>query len=47
MALSCSKKCACNCLNCLNSFRLDKKLKEHGNVCNNYDYCYIEMPKSV
>ena len=35
---------------CLNivvyiSFRLDKKLKEHENVCNNYDYCYIEMPK--
>ena len=35
------------CLNCLHSFRLDKKLKKHENVCNNYDYCYIEKPKSV
>ena len=33
------------CLNCLQSFRTENKLKEHGNVCKNHDYCYIEMPK--
>ena len=32
-------------LNCLHSFRTENKLKEHENVCNNHDYCYIEMPK--
>ena len=21
------------------------KLKKHNNVCENHDYCYVEMPK--
>ena len=33
------------CLNCLHSFRTENKLKKHENICKNYDYCYIEMPK--
>ena len=33
------------CLNCLHSFRIRNKLKEHENVCKNYGCCYIEMPK--
>ena len=32
------------CLNCLHSYRTKDKLKLHGNVCENHDYCYIEMP---
>ena len=33
------------CINCLNSFRTKSKLKKHKDVCENHDYCYIEMPK--
>ena len=33
------------CINCLNSFRTKNKLKKHKDVCENHDYCYIEMPK--
>ena len=33
------------CLNCLNSFSTENKLKEHENVCKNHNHCYIEMPK--
>ena len=33
------------CINCLHSFRSESKLKNHKNVCENYDYFYIEMPK--
>ena len=33
------------CLNCLDSFSKENKLKEHENVCKNHDCCYIEMPK--
>ena len=33
------------CLNCLHSFRTKNKLKSHGNVCENHDYCHIEMPE--
>ena len=25
-------------------FRTKEKLKEHKKVCNNHDYCYLEMP---
>ena len=32
------------CLNCLHSFRTDKKLKEHERLCNNHDYCEPLMP---
>ena len=33
------------CLNCLHSFRTENKIKEHENVCENHDYCCIEMSK--
>ena len=33
------------CLNYLHSFRTENKLKQHGNICKNYECCYIEMPK--
>ena len=29
------------CLNCFHSFRTEKKLKKHKNVCENHDYCYV------
>ena len=32
------------CLNCFHSYRTEKKLKKHGKVCNDHDYCYVEMP---
>ena len=33
------------CLNCFHSFTTENKLKNHYNICKNYDYCYVEMPK--
>ena len=32
------------CLDCLHSFRTDNALKRHERLCDNNDYCYIEMP---
>ena len=32
------------CLGCLHSFRTDNKLKKHEKLCNNHDYCHVEMP---
>ena len=32
------------CLGCLHSFRTDNALKKHGRLCNNHDYCHIEIP---
>ena len=32
------------CLGCLHSFQADKKLKDHERLCNNHNYCHIEMP---
>ena len=32
-------------LNCFHSYRTENKLKKHKNVCENHDYCYVEMPK--
>ena len=26
-------------------YRTKNKLKQHENLCKNYDYCFIEMPK--
>ena len=31
------------CLNCLHSYRTENKLKKDEKVCNDYDYCYVEM----
>ena len=33
------------CLNCFHSHRTHNKLKKHERVCNNHDYCYVEIPK--
>ena len=32
------------CLNCFHSYRTKNKLKKHERVCNDQDYCYVEMP---
>ena len=31
-------------LNCFHPYRTKEKLKKHENVCNDHDYCYVEMP---
>ena len=33
------------CLNCFHSYGTLNKLKKHERVCNNNDYCRIDMPK--
>ena len=32
------------CLNCFDSYSTEKKLKKDERVCNDQDYCYVEMP---
>ena len=32
-------------LNCFQSFTTENKLKKHKKVCENHDYCYVEMPE--
>ena len=34
------------CLGCLHSFRTDNALKKHERLCNNHDYCHVEMPNN-
>ena len=31
-------------LNCFHSYSTENKLKKHEKVCNDHDYCYVEMP---
>ena len=31
------------CLNCFHSYSTEKELKKHEKVCNDHDYCYVEM----
>ena len=33
------------CLNCFHSYLTLNKLKRHERICNNHDYCCIDMPK--
>ena len=33
------------CLNCFHSYGTLNKLKKHERVCNNHDYCRIDMPE--
>ena len=33
------------CLNCFHSYKTHNKLKKQERVCNNHDYCYVDMPK--
>ena len=32
------------CLNCFHSFRTKNKLESHKKICENHDYCHVEMP---
>ena len=32
------------CLNCFQSYTTENKLKNHKKVCENHDYCYVEIP---
>ena len=32
------------CLGCLHLFRTDNALKGHERLCDNHDYCHVEMP---
>ena len=32
------------CLNCFKLYSTKKKLEKHEKVCNDHDYCYVEMP---
>ena len=32
------------CLNCFHSYSTEKKVKKNKRVCNDHDYCYVEMP---
>ena len=33
------------CLNCFQSYTTENKIKKHKNVCENHDYCYVEIPE--
>ena len=33
------------CSNCFTSFRTENKLKRDKNICENHDYCYVELPE--
>ena len=33
------------CLNCFHSYRTKSSFKMHKKVCENNDYCYVEMPE--
>ena len=33
------------CLNCFHSYSTKEKLNKHRNVCEDRDYCYVEMPE--
>ena len=32
------------CLNCFHSYRTENKLEAHKKICENNDYCHVEMP---
>ena len=34
----------CYCLNCFRSYRTKNKCKELKKICENHDYCHVEMP---
>ena len=34
-----------HCLNCFYSYRTHNKLKKHGRVCDNHDYCCVDLAK--
>ena len=32
------------CLNCFHSYRTKSKLESHKKICENHDFCHLEMP---
>ena len=32
------------CLNCFHLYRTKNKLEEHKKICENHEYCHVEMP---
>ena len=32
------------CLNCFHSYSAKDRLQKHEKLCNNHDFCYVEMP---
>ena len=32
------------CLNCFHSYKTENKLEAHKKICQNHDYCHVEMP---
>ena len=32
------------CLNCFHEYRTKNKLEKHKKICENHDYCHVEMP---
>ena len=32
------------CLNCFQSYTMEKKLRKHEKVCENHDFCHLKMP---
>ena len=35
------------CLNCFHSYRTENKLEAHKKICQNHDYCHVEMPTKI
>ena len=35
------------CLNCFHSYGTENKLEAHKKICQNHDYCHVEMPMSM
>ena len=33
------------CLNCFHTYTTKNNLEKHKSVCENHDYCYVEMPE--
>ena len=32
------------CLNCFYSYTTERRLKKHERICNDHDFCYVDMP---
>ena len=42
--ITCTHKEDFYCLNCFHSCRTENKLEVYKNICENHNYCYVEMP---
>ena len=34
------------CMNCFKAFRTKSELEVHKKMCENHDYCYVQMPSN-